>query len=85
MHFRPKTLLLFALLILSSSLVAQQFGGNPPSLKWRQIDTDTVRVIFPDGLEKVAHEIAAIGHQLGATQSTLGNRLRKINVVIGSP
>ena len=82
MHFRPKTLLLLLLLVSSSSLIAQQFGGNPPSLKWKQINTDTVRVIFPNGLEKVAREIAAIGHQLGATQTTLGNRLRKINVVL---
>ena len=35
------------LLFLTIRLPAQQFGGNPPSLKWRQINTDTARVIFP--------------------------------------
>jgi hypothetical protein len=28
---------------------AQQFGGNPTSIKWQQINTDTARVIFPVG------------------------------------
>lgn len=61
---------------------AQQFGGNPPSVKWKQINTDTVRVIFPDGLQRRASEIASIAHQLGATQSTLGNKLRKVSIVL---
>ncbi|NCU03508.1 MAG: hypothetical protein GXC73_05925 [Chitinophagaceae bacterium] len=30
---------------------AQRFGGNPASLKFYQLNTDTVRIIFPKGLE----------------------------------
>jgi len=82
MYSSPKTLLLFCLLAVVINSSAQQFGGNPPSLKWKQINTDTVRVIFPDGLQKLANEIAAISHQLGATQSTLGKKVRKINIVM---
>ena len=70
------------LIILYSVLNGQQFGGNPPSIKWKQINTDTIRIIFPNGLEKLATEIAVISSQLGTTQSTLGNRLKKINIVL---
>jgi len=82
MPILSRTLLSAILLALYFYSAAQQFGGNPPSIKWRQINTDTVRVIFPRGLETVAREIASISHQMGSAQSTLGNRLRKINVVL---
>ena len=39
---------------------AQVFGGHPPSQKWLQINTDSVRVIFAPGLEKMAGEIVDI-------------------------
>ena len=46
-----KTILLFCafLLLLTYQVVGQEFGGNKPSMKWKQIDTDTVRVIFLSG------------------------------------
>ncbi|MBA4168339.1 MAG: hypothetical protein H0X41_12500, partial [Chitinophagaceae bacterium] len=58
-------------------LQAQQFGGNPPSLKWNQINTDTARIIFPVGLEKQAMDVARIIHRLAAvTQYSIGARVR---------
>jgi len=82
MYSYPKAVLLFFLLAIVINSSAQQFGGNPPSLKWKQINTDTNRVIFPDGLQKLANEIATISHKLGATQSTLGKKVRKISIVL---
>jgi hypothetical protein len=62
---------------------AQEFGGNPPSLKWKQFNTDTARIIFPAGLEKQAIEVSAIVHSLAATtQQTLGDNLKKVNIVL---
>ena len=62
---------------------AQQFGGNPPSLKWRQINTDTARIIFPQGLDSAAQQVAAIIHRLSqATLPTIGSSQRKINIVL---
>ena len=29
---------------------AQEFGGNPPSIKWNQINTPAAKVIFPRGI-----------------------------------
>ncbi|WP_207515580.1 hypothetical protein [Longitalea luteola] len=66
-------------------LHAQQFGGHPPSTKWNQINTDTVRIIFPGGLglEKQAADIATTSQRLAVeTTPTIGNRLRKISIVL---
>jgi hypothetical protein len=67
------------------SLNAQQFGGFPSSTKWRQINTDTVRVIFTPGAELQASRIATLIHRAAAdTQLSLGNRLKKVNIVLQS-
>ena len=64
-------------------LAAQQFGGNPASIKWGQINTDTVRIIFPKGFETKAERIASVVHQLQANySSTIGAHIRKVNIVI---
>ena len=65
-----------------SCSMAQQFGGIPPALRWRQIGNDTVRVIFPAGLEKQAADVTAIVEALSkATLPTFGSRTNKINIV----
>src|SRR5687768_3539159 len=76
--------LFFACLVFTAqTLLAQRFGGHPASTQWRQINTDTVRVIFPVGFEKQAADVVATAHALGyRTQPTLGDRLRKISIVL---
>ncbi|HLX92794.1 MAG TPA: hypothetical protein VKR32_14000, partial [Puia sp.] len=60
----------------------QEFGGNPPSLKWRQINSDTARIIFPVGLEKMAQQVASIVYSLSSnTVPTIGSKTKKINIV----
>lgn len=76
---------LFALLLLLSPAItsAQHFGGNPPSLKWRQINTDTVRVIFPAGLEPQGQRVSDIVHYLNRhTRTSIGNLQQKVNIVL---
>lgn len=69
--------------VATSGLSAQQFGGNPPSLKWRQINTDTARIIFPTGLDHSARQVAAIVHQLSrSTLPTIGPHQHKIDIVL---
>lgn len=71
------------LLILPTTLIAQQFGGNPPSLKWRQINTDTVRIIFPRGLEAQGERVANLVTYIDRyTRESIGNRQRKVNIVL---
>jgi len=75
--------LFVGLLLLSTVATAQVFGGNPPSLKWRQLNTDTARIIFPMGLDSQAQRVAAIVHQLSQTTLfTIGHTQRKINIVL---
>ncbi len=71
------------LLFLTIRLPAQQFGGNPPSLKWQQINTDTARIIFPVGLDTQAEQVAAIVHRLSRTTlPTIGGHQHKIDIVL---
>lgn len=75
--------LLLALFFLSITTAAQEFGGNPPSLKWKQIDTDTVRVIFPVGQEARAQRAASlITNMARDTTISLGKKLYKVDVVL---
>lgn len=80
--FRKLSYFLFLISQCSFSS-AQRFGGNPPSIKWQQINSDTVRVIFPAGMEAEAKRVADISHFLSrTTASSIGSELRKINIVL---
>jgi hypothetical protein len=69
--------------LISVIAIGQQFGGNPASLKWKQISTDTARIIFPAGMESQANRAATIIHRLAAdNMNPLGNRLQKIDIVL---
>lgn len=72
-----------SLLFFPSLLIAQNFGGNPASLKWQQINTATSRVIFPVGLDSQANRISNIVQLLNnTTMPTIGNKQRKWNIVL---
>ncbi len=63
--------------------LAQQFGGNPSSVKWKQIDSDTARIIYPAGLDSLAYKVAALVHQLAASDvNSLGKKGKKIDIVL---
>ena len=73
----------FGIVLMTISIYGQQFGGIPNSLKWKQINTDTLRIIFPRGLELQAQEIAGIAHELSLKSAqSIGLRVRKINIVL---
>lgn len=70
-------------IIFISNTNAQEFGGNPSSVKWQQINTDTARVIYPEGLDETGRRVASIIHELQKNHtSTIGNKLRKVNIVL---
>jgi hypothetical protein len=78
-----KLFLLFLTLFTGTLLYGQEFGGNPPSLKWRQINTDTARIIYPAGLDSQASRVAAIVHLLAARKPvSLGDQLKKVDIVL---
>ncbi len=79
----PLIFVISTFLLSSLNAKAQQFGGNPSKLKWRQVNTDTVRVIFPEGLEESGRRVASVVNELHKNHtSTIGNNLRKIDIVL---
>ncbi|GEO07637.1 hypothetical protein SAE01_01330 [Segetibacter aerophilus] len=71
------------MLLQSASAYCQVFGGNPSSIKWNQINTDTARVIFPVGLEDAGKRVSSIVHELQKSHTrSIGSNLRKINIVL---
>jgi len=74
------TLVVFIVPLLAFS---QEFGGNPPSIRWNQIDTDTVRVIYPVSLYEEAQRVAGTIHYLSRnTRKTIGDKHQKIDIVL---
>src|SRR4051812_7338821 len=76
------TIFILLQLILSTSK-EQVFGGNPSYIKWKQVNTDTARVIFPEGLDSAAVRVAAVIHDLQKNHNqTIGSKVRKVNIVL---
>ncbi len=64
---------------------AQTFGGFRPSTKWKEINTDTARIIFSPEAQWHARRIATIIHEAAQrNEFSLGNRVKKINTVLHS-
>ncbi len=83
MYYMRNLLLSAALVFFSSTLFAQKAGGSPPSVKWSQINTSVGRVVFPVGLDSTANRVAnIISFIQEPSQKTIGNRSRKINIVL---
>ena len=67
----------------SNSISAQEFGGNPSSIKWQQINTDTARIIFPAGLDETGRRVATVVHELQKNHSaSIGSKLQKVSIVL---
>ncbi len=84
---KPKTSLkifrIAILMILYFPALAQVPGGNPPSIKWQQINTPYSRVIFPRGFAAEANRISYIINGIAEpTSITIGNKKKKINIVL---
>ena len=80
---RMKIILSIFLLLLTINISAQQFGGNSSSIKWRQINSDTARIIYPEELGDAARRVSSIVHELQKNHAgTIGSRLAKINIVL---
>lgn len=74
---------MFTFFIFSGLLHAQEFGGHPPAHKWKQLNTDTARIIFPPGLDSQARRVASVVHYLAQQKPvSLGNQVKKIDIVL---
>ena len=75
-------LCLAGLILITSSLSAQQFSGTPANIRWKQIKTDTARIIYPAGEDSLAQRVAALVHEEQRKFSTLGSDVHRINIVL---
>ncbi len=58
-------------------------GANPLSLKWNQIHTDQVQVIFPEGLEPAGQRVANVVHYLwGNNTASVGDLKQKVTILL---
>jgi hypothetical protein len=74
---------IFMMLIACIPAWAQVFGGDPARLHWKQINTDTIRIIFPDGMDAQAERVANIITDISAFhRQSIGFAQRKLNVVL---
>lgn len=78
---RPLCLVVLVLLVQFTK--AQQFGGNPPSVHWRQVHSDTARIIYPEGLDTVASRVATIVNKIAQNNyHALGGRVKRVDIVL---
>ncbi len=80
---KASRILLFFFCTIAIHVNAQNFGAFPSTTKWRQINSDTARVIFTPAASHQAQRIATLLHAIAADSNiSFGDRLRKINVVL---
>lgn len=78
-----KLSLLLLLLTIATITRGQEFGGNPPYIKWNQINTPEVKVIFPVGMDSAGKRVASIVHQMnGAIQPTIGFKQKQVSLLL---
>ena len=80
-------LLLFTILLFSGAIKGQvpanQIGLNPSKLKWNQINTDRVQVIFPKGLEVQGQRVANVVHYLYDNElESVGELRTKVSILL---
>jgi len=77
---------ILALLLLTATATytrAQEFGGNPPSIKWQQVNTPAAKVIFPEGLDSSGLRVANIVEQMNkAIQPTIGFKQKQVSILL---
>ena len=73
----------FIYMLMPFFIHAQNFGGNPSGIHWKQINTQKARVIFPAGLDSQANRVHNIVTLLNAaTTATIGDKQRKWNIIL---
>jgi hypothetical protein len=76
-------LILLHLLLFPAISFSQEFGGNPSTVKWQQINSEAVRVIFQPQNDSIARRVASLINLLNANSSrVLGTQHRKVSLIL---
>lgn len=80
--------ILFAFLIVlfvTYPSLCQDFGGFSPGINWKQINTKSVRVIFPESLENQANRVANMVLYMDRNNhTTIGEQSKKIDLILNN-
>jgi hypothetical protein len=85
MKYKLLLFLFFGLLCLSAKaqVPSNNIGLNPYRLKWNQINTDKVQVVFPRGLEAQGQRVANLVHYMWQNgNESIGNRMKKVSIFL---
>src|SRR5687768_13178891 len=75
--------LLIILIAFCESALSQNFGGFPPNTQWRQLNSDTARIIYNAPAKYQAERILSIINKMAAEKPQgFSDNLKKINVVL---
>ncbi|NJO02275.1 MAG: hypothetical protein HC880_11820 [Bacteroidia bacterium] len=67
----------------TAQVPSNRLGLNPLRLRWNQIHTDKVRVIFPEGLESQGQRVANVVHYLQENhRESIGDRFQEVNILL---
>jgi hypothetical protein len=78
-----KYIVLVLLTTIATIAKAQEFGGNPPSIKWKQVNTPAAKVIFPAGMDTDGIRVANIVQRMnGAIQPTIGYKQKQVSILL---
>lgn len=75
---------LLTLVLFNSFILSGQIHGLFPAYKeWQQINTDTVRLVFPKGLKAKAQRISSMIHQIAKENNkSIGSKLYKTDIFL---
>lgn len=80
---RVVQLILLLLTATATISKAQEFGGNPPSIKWKQVNTPAAKVIFPAGMDTDGIRVADIVQRMNrAIQPTIGYKQKQVSILL---
>ncbi|ULQ57432.1 hypothetical protein KJS94_04355 [Flavihumibacter rivuli] len=78
-----KLTILPCLLLAFTTTMAQPFGGHPASVKWKQVQTPSARIVYQDGWDSTAQRLAGLTEALQPTTSaTIGAKIRPITILL---
>lgn len=81
-----KILLAFQIILfVTYPSLCQDFGGFSPGINWKQINTKSVRVIFPESLENQANRVANMVLYMDQNNHvTIGEQSKKIDLILNN-
>ncbi|RYF98594.1 MAG: hypothetical protein EOO07_37940, partial [Chitinophagaceae bacterium] len=77
--------LLFASLLFTSLQLNAQTGPQPSSMKWKYVENDKVKVIFPENNQNEAIRIADLVTYINKNATvSVGNKSRKLDILLNT-